>query len=294
MAILAAGAILLEGAAPRRNALTGYPRSAAMLNTPVIGVPFLLPPSIAMNQSTVITIAISIPDSTLIPGSVNVLQLGPTGTQLSLLGVMHDDGQNGDAIAGDHIYTFRTALRPTSIGGIQFEVSAAFQGLLKRLVTSPIALIVTADGSKPIPPDPGSQGRTTLAGIDSDNDGIRDDVERYIAVTYPTSAKMQMALMQATKAYQAAILDASSTPLAQSDTQSIELAIDCLAYVTPSSTSVSDLVAELEGHILNTQARIQAFLAADAQMPTSFDRLPQTGSAQQRARCLVDPNTLPN
>ena len=35
-----------------------------------------------------------------------------------------------------------------------------------------------------LPPDPGEAGRRTLAGIDSDRDGIRDDLQRYVALTY--------------------------------------------------------------------------------------------------------------
>lgn len=32
-----------------------------------------------------------------------------------------------------------------------------------------------------VPPDPGEEGKKTLAGIDSNNNGVRDDVERAIA-----------------------------------------------------------------------------------------------------------------
>ncbi|TJZ61006.1 carbohydrate-binding protein, partial [Chitiniphilus eburneus] len=32
-----------------------------------------------------------------------------------------------------------------------------------------------------VPPDPGAAGRKTLAGIDADNDGVRDDVQRFLA-----------------------------------------------------------------------------------------------------------------
>lgn len=35
------------------------------------------------------------------------------------------------------------------------------------------------------PEDPGENGELTLAGIDSDSDGIRDDIELYILNTYP-------------------------------------------------------------------------------------------------------------
>ena len=33
-----------------------------------------------------------------------------------------------------------------------------------------------------LPPDPGEEGKKTLQGIDSDNDGVRDDIQRYIAL----------------------------------------------------------------------------------------------------------------
>lgn len=36
-----------------------------------------------------------------------------------------------------------------------------------------------------LPPDPGEAGKATIAGIDSDNDGVRDDVQRLLAVRWP-------------------------------------------------------------------------------------------------------------
>ena len=37
-----------------------------------------------------------------------------------------------------------------------------------------------------LPPDPGEAGKKTLLGIDSNNNGVRDDVERWIYITYNT------------------------------------------------------------------------------------------------------------
>ncbi len=37
----------------------------------------------------------------------------------------------------------------------------------------------------PLPPDPGSAGTTTVAGVDSNANGLRDDVEIYLLTTYP-------------------------------------------------------------------------------------------------------------
>ena len=52
------------------------------------------------------------------------------------------------------------------------------------------------DPSK-VPPAPDLVANdATVAGVDSNNNGIRDDVERWIAQTYPTSAKMRAAVAQ--------------------------------------------------------------------------------------------------
>jgi hypothetical protein len=50
-----------------------------------------------------------------------------------------------------------------------------------------------------LPPDPGEVGKQTLEGIDSDKDGIRDDVQREIMFLAPESEKLRMALGQIAK-----------------------------------------------------------------------------------------------
>jgi hypothetical protein len=47
-----------------------------------------------------------------------------------------------------------------------------------------------------LPPDPGEAGKATLLGIDSDNDGVRDDVQRLIALRYPDSLPKRRAATQ--------------------------------------------------------------------------------------------------
>jgi len=46
------------------------------------------------------------------------------------------------------------------------------------------------------PPDPGEAGKKTLEGIDSDHDGLRDDVQRWIYARYPNDEKKRKALRQ--------------------------------------------------------------------------------------------------
>ena len=45
-----------------------------------------------------------------------------------------------------------------------------------------------------LPPDPGEAGKLTLEGIDSNNDGVRDDLEREIVYMYPQNEEVRRVL----------------------------------------------------------------------------------------------------
>jgi len=47
-----------------------------------------------------------------------------------------------------------------------------------------------------LPPDPGAAADQTIAGVDANNNGIRDDVELAIFKAYPNSAKTRAVLLQ--------------------------------------------------------------------------------------------------
>lgn len=50
---------------------------------------------------------------------------------------MHDDGANGDLTANDKVYSLRLTMNEQTAGLVRLQVSAAFQGVMKR-VMSPI------------------------------------------------------------------------------------------------------------------------------------------------------------
>ena len=74
----------------------------------------------------------SIPDPAVIAGGANLLRLDSSGNA-TIVGVLHDDGKNGDAVAGDGVFTYQVTLNESSIGQINFQVSAAFRGSLRRV-----------------------------------------------------------------------------------------------------------------------------------------------------------------
>lgn len=115
-----------------------------------------------------------------------------------------------------------------------------------------------------LPPDPGEAGKTTLAGIDSDGDGIRDDIQRYIALTYPNSHKTRAALRQFTLAVNKATLETLNEESALRNVETMHRAIECLWYLqSEDSIKMSDsLLAEY----LNTPERSQAYLEYDAKL----------------------------
>ncbi len=59
-----------------------------------------------------------------------------------------------------------------------------------------------------LPPDPGKAGKQTLLGIDTDGDGLRDDIQRYIYFTYTDDDKLRLGLRQYATEFQGVLADA--------------------------------------------------------------------------------------
>ncbi len=79
-----------------------------------------------------------------------------------------------------------------------------------------------------LPPDPGEAGKETVAGIDSDNDGVRDDIQRWIVLTYPDETNTQQALFQIAKAKQDSLLNSTDKKSAVKAYVSSGKANECL------------------------------------------------------------------
>ena len=119
-------------------------------------------------------------------------------------------------------------------------------------------------GTGDLPPDPGEAGKTTLEGIDSDTDGIRDDIQRSIAMTYPDSQKTRSALRQAAIALQNAILNSPDEESALRNTEKEARASECIRYIHPDSGREIDNM--LMAEFLNTPERSRAYLEFDSKL----------------------------
>ena len=105
-----------------------------------------------------------------------------------------------------------------------------------------------------------------VAGVDADNDGVRDDIETHIDQTYSggTDGPTRDALRQYAKAAQAAMLEAEDQARSVTHAEERFRAIECLMARRPSDFPM--VFSDLRARILNTDLRSKAYLQADGQV----------------------------
>ena len=110
-----------------------------------------------------------------------------------------------------------------------------------------------------LPPDPGEAGKATIEGIDSDQDGLRDDIQRYIALNYPDSQKTRDSLKELTLVTQKALLESHDERKSLDNADEMTRATECLLYIHPrrSGYEIDNL---LLAEFLNTIERSRAYL----------------------------------
>ena len=138
--------------------------------------------------------------------------------------------------------------------------------LLPVLMLPLLAANIACAGN--LPPDPGEAGKATLAGIDSDNDGVRDDVQRWIAMSFPNSQKTRAAVTQKAKAIQLILLNAADEANARKYSRASGKASFCITFVREQllgqDSDAYHLKRELEAIYMNTAVRSRAWLQADS------------------------------
>jgi hypothetical protein len=176
-----------------------------------------------------------------------------------------NSGTDADAVKA----TFSINSRYTTVvdGEVSFgEVAAG------NTVTSTDTYVIRQDRRYPfdtdavtwsffsLPPDPGGAGKETLLGIDSDNDGVRDDIQRYIYFIYPDEKNVRFALTQIAKDYQDVFPDAADPELSLENVHKLNCSRDCLYYIKGGVTNAMDISDALKAEILNTKKRSRAYL----------------------------------
>lgn len=147
-----------------------------------------------------------------------------------------------------------------------------------------------------LPPDPGEAGKITLEGIDSDNDGVRDDVQRWIVLRYPNSEKSRTAFKQVSIDFQSTLLTANDKEGSIEATRKFLRSRECVYHVldaNPSNLSQIKLdLDQLRSVVLNTKLRSDAHMLSDKNFSGQVYRLLPVGG--KKDACKFDVDSLPN
>lgn len=237
--------LLAQGKPPNR--LPGGPQ-------PAFGILTATPPNFVFDTPTTVTFTIPIDTPTLNPTTVELQRVDASGQFQSTIARILDNGRAGDRKAGDRVFTVQLTLNESAVGRLYFRVAAAFRG---NSLNAQSALGFVDVDPFPLPPDPGEAGEQSLVGIDSDNDGVRDDFQRYVAYVFPNNDEARAAAHQYGSSMQV-LMTSSET---SSDDESVAKAVLAGDYCLMSIFGVRaahQLHDDLKRRFLNTSDR-QAF-----------------------------------
>ena len=128
-----------------------------------------------------------------------------------------------------------------------------------------------------------------MEGIDSDKDGIRDDLQRYIALTFPNSAKTRAALGQFSKEAQTLLINSGDNTAVNVHTRESLRAIGCLGFIVGSEPAAT-IYHQLRALLLNTQLRSVAWIKSVA----NFSGQVVEGPLDLKTGCNFDPDLMEN
>ncbi len=142
------------------------------------------------------------------------------------------------------------------------------------------------DNSLEVPvPDP-KVNNMTLGGIDSDNDGIRDDVQRYINENY--LGDMNLALKQYAQQVQESLLNSQDKESSNYNSGKLFEVSECLSSIRPTDYHVHR--KKIKGIYLNTEARVKKELQMNLWfhgqgLPESIKNFYASGSEDESIFC---------
>jgi hypothetical protein len=108
-----------------------------------------------------------------------------------------------------------------------------------------------------LPSDPGDEGLVGLTGIDSNQDGIRDDVERFIEKTLPDSVEKKQSIRAVAISRQKIYENVESRDLVIELGAEVDAASDCFFFL--SDGDPENILKKLEAATVNTEERVRAW-----------------------------------
>jgi len=108
-----------------------------------VSCPIADPFFIIAGVQTPIIITAFIPESPLILDNVELIELNDDGMPLNYLGKLNDSGFDGDARAGDQVFTFALNLNKTKGNSVKLQVAANYYGALSKETANLIIPIIS-------------------------------------------------------------------------------------------------------------------------------------------------------
>jgi hypothetical protein len=138
---------------------------------------------------------------------------------------------------------------------------------------------------KNLPPQPDQvKNDSTIAGIDANNNGIRDDVELTIFKKYPASAKIRAAELQYAEALQLELTEVFNTESLTVALRKEDLAYDCIGQADDSD--MQNHLNEVKNWVINNTSRSK-------QLTQSLSYM-ESYSLSNGTDCDIDLSSLPN
>ncbi len=158
-----------------------------------------------------------------------------------------------------------TAPTVTEKTDLVFELKAKFDDPVHDQITITVFPILIINGVR-LPPEPlPEENNATLVGIDSNDNGVRDDVERAIYVKYDAKVKQEFA-MQDARAGQSFLADPDGVENAAQWQKIISTkSISCIRYLRENfnvtfKTGKGGDFSFIENQLYNTKDRVKKYL----------------------------------
>lgn len=146
------------------------------------------------------------------------------------------------------------------------------------------------DRSSEVPmPDP-KKNNATIAGIDSDGDGIRDDIQIWINKEFQAQPKVQMAMRQIAMGRQLDLLSIENREQSILVSKNVLNNTSCLFFVIGLDTGAK-LIREIESKLLNTKDRLYAEIKSNENFSGQAYELPRTAE-EEKALCSFNPDSF--
>lgn len=125
----------------------------------------------------------------------------------------------------------------------------------------------------PYPPDPGDANQSTLTGIDSNNNGVRDDVERAVFSLHDSSFENRQIIMAGAVALQDSLV--SSTTDSDHDNDLASEAVMSFMYCLTQHTTLDTQkqLALLRSLVINSPVRLEAYEAYNVSRNGTIQRV---------------------